>query len=139
MSEQKYAGSCLCGEVSFQVSGPIKSFQYCHCSRCRKVTGTAHASNMFVAPEQLKWLTGEESVGRFEQPGAKYFATCFCKKCGSSLPWLTQPGNNLIIPAGSLDGAIDIKPKQSIYWQSRADWYQSPTDLPCHDELPQKK
>ncbi len=139
MSEKKLAGSCLCGEVKFEVSGPFKAFQYCHCSRCQKVTGSAHASNIFVAPEQLTWLQGEENVGRFEVEDAKYFATCFCKKCGSSLPWLTQPKNNLIIPAGSLDDELDIKPEQSIYWGSKACWYLSPSELPVHDELPTKK
>ena len=98
-----------------------------------------HASNIFVAPEQLTWLQGVESVGRYEVEDAKYFATCFCKKCGSALPWLTQPKNNLIIPAGSLDEEPGINPKQSIYWGSKASWYVCPSEIPFHDELPPRK
>ena len=139
MVEKKLTGSCLCGEVKFEVDGPIKAFQYCHCSRCQKVSGSAYASNLFVAPEQLTWLQGEESVGRYEVDETKYFATCFCKKCGAKLPWLTQPKNNLIIPAGSLDDELDIKPKQSIYWGSKAKWYVETSEIPFHDELPPRK
>lgn len=122
-----------------RVAVAFKAFQYCHCSRCQKVTGSVHASNIFVAPEQLTWLQGVESVGRYEVEDAKYFATCFCKKCGSALPWLTQPKNNLIIPAGSLDEEPGINPKQSIYWGSKASWYVCPSEIPFHDELPPRK
>jgi len=79
-------GSCLCQAVSYQFHGPEYVFQYCHCSRCRKFTGSAHASNIIVDPKQFEWLSGEDQVGRFEHPQAKHFATCFCKTCGSSLP-----------------------------------------------------
>ncbi|MFK5986003.1 MAG: GFA family protein [Pseudomonadota bacterium] len=60
-------------------------FQYCHCSRCRKFTGSAFAANLLVAPQHFKWLTGAELVGRFEPKESKHFASCFCKNCGSSL------------------------------------------------------
>ena len=96
-------GSCLCGAVTYQYHGPAYVFQYCHCSRCRKFTGAAHAANLIVDPKNFEWLGGEEMVGRFELPEAKHFATCFCKKCGSSLPWLSQSGVSVVIPAGTLD------------------------------------
>lgn len=131
-------GSCLCGSVRYEVEPPFRLFQYCHCSRCRKFTGSAHASNIFVAPEQFRWTSGENLVGRFEQPGAKYFATCFCKQCGSSLPWLVQGGKNLVIPAGSLDDDPQITPKHSIHWASKACWYKESGELPKYDELPPK-
>ncbi len=131
-------GSCLCGQVSYEINEPIKTFQYCHCSRCRKFTGSAHAANFFVPPTQFKWLTGEELVGRFEQPDAKYFATSFCKNCGSSLPWATQGGANIVVPAGTLDDELSIKPQRSIFWQSRAPWYEETCDLPKHDTRPVK-
>jgi hypothetical protein len=44
---QTVTGSCLCGAVSFEVSGAFDSFFLCHCSRCRKDTGSAHAANLF--------------------------------------------------------------------------------------------
>lgn len=131
-------GSCLCGQVSYEIQAPIKVFQYCHCSRCRKFTGSAHAANFFVLPEQFQWLSGAELIGRFELPDTQYFATCFCKICGSSLPWATQGGGNIVVPAGTLDDDINIKPQRNIFWQSRAPWYEETCQMIKHEERPTK-
>jgi len=132
-------GSCLCQAVSYQFRGPEYVFQYCHCSRCRKFTGSAHASNIIVHPEQFEWLSGEDQVGRFEHPQAKHFATCFCKKCGSSLPWLSQSGTAVIIPAGTLDEDPGIKPSQNIFWKDRVHWREAVEELPQYDEFQPRK
>ena len=84
MPDKMIKGSCLCGDVTYKFTGPIKVFQYCHCTRCQKITGSAHAANIIIDPKQFEWLTGEEQVGRFELPEAKYFASSFCKKCLSA-------------------------------------------------------
>ncbi len=139
MSEMIIKGSCLCGEVQYEIHGPLKIFQYCHCSRCRKFTGSAHASNIFVPPEQFKWVQGEISVGRYEKPDAKYFATCFCKTCGSSLPWAVQGGRNVVVPAGTLDEDPELRPLHNSFWESRAPWHTETSDLPKFAELPKKK
>jgi hypothetical protein len=139
MPENRVTGSCLCGEVSYAIKGNLGIFQYCNCSRCRKFTGSAFASNIFVAPGDFEWLTGEQLVGRYELKEARHFATCFCKICGSSLPWLAQSGRTVVVPAGTLDGDPQIKPIQSIYCASRAVWYREPGELPAYDELPPRK
>lgn len=138
MQNKIIRGSCLCGEVSYQFTGEPRVFQYCHCSRCRKFTGTAHAANIIVDPGQFSWLTGEEHVGRYELAEAKHFATSFCKKCGSSLPWLTKTKRAVIIPAGTLDDDPGVKPKQNIYYKDKASWYINVDDLVKYDELPIK-
>ena len=138
MEEIKVTGSCLCGEVTYQYIGPIKIFQYCHCTRCQKFTGSAHASNIIIDPEQFQWLKGEKSVGRFELPDAKHFATSFCKKCGSSLPWLTKSGKAVVIPAGTLDDDPKVQPMHNIYFADRAPWYGEASKLLKYDELPVK-
>lgn len=131
-------GSCLCQGVTYQFRGPEFVFQYCHCSRCRKFTGSAHASNIIIDPKQFEWLSGEDLVGRFEHPQAKHFATCFCKNCGSSLPWMAQSGRSIIIPAGTLDQDPEIRPTQNIFWDSRATWREEVGALPKHPELPRR-
>lgn len=132
-------GSCLCQTVKYQFHGPEQVFQYCHCSRCRKFTGSAHASNLIVDPKNFEWLSGEDMVGRYEPADARHFATCFCKNCGSSLPWLAQSGAAVVIPAGTLDQDPGIKPKQNIFWNSRAPWREEVASLPHYDELPPRK
>ena len=129
-------GSCLCGQISFAISPPIKLFQYCHCQKCQKTSGSAFASNMYAKPDQLQWLSGEQFISRYEDPEAKYFSYNFCSKCGSGLPWLTKLETACIIPAGSLDDEPNILPSQSIYWASRPNWYQDACEHPIHDELP---
>jgi hypothetical protein len=136
MSEYHVTGSCLCQAVSYEISGHLSLFQYCSCSRCRKFTGSAFAANLMVAVDQFRWLQGEEQIRRFELPQAKYFATCFCNRCGSSLPWITQTGTVVMIPAGTLDDDPLIKPSQNIFCASRAVWYCEPASLPEYDELP---
>jgi hypothetical protein len=139
MSEQKVNGSCFCGKVSYEITGNMGVFQYCHCSRCQKVTGSAHAANLFVAPDDFKWLDGEASVGRYDPPETKYFATSFCKNCGSSLPWLSKSGQVVIVPAGSLDGDPGIRPTQNIFCNSRSEWYTAASSLPEHEGTPPRK
>jgi hypothetical protein len=139
MSENKVNGSCFCKNVSYEISGNMGIFQYCHCSRCRKVTGSAHAANLFVAPDDFRWLSGEENVGRYDPPETKYFATSFCKNCGSSLPWLSKSGQVVIVPAGSLDGDPGIRPTQNIHCGSRSTWYTDASSLPEHEDMPPRK
>lgn len=136
MENSKISDSCLCGEITYQFVGPIKVFQYCHCSRCRKFTGSAHASNIIIDPEQFQWLSGEESVGRFELKETKHFATSFCKRCGSSLPWRTKSAKAVVIPAGTLDDDPKVKPIHNILFANKAPWFKGVGDLDKYEGLP---
>lgn len=131
-------GSCLCGEVQYRITGNLGIFQYCHCSRCRKLTGSAHSANLLVSPDQFAWLSGEDSVGRYELEDAKHYATSFCKKCGSTLPWLTKSGKAVVVGAGTLDDHPGVEPSAVTYYASRAEWYVGAESLPKFDELPVK-
>jgi hypothetical protein len=86
-----FRGSCLCGEAAFEVDGPFDLFLNCHCSRCRKASGTAHACAVIVKAAALRWLRGEASVARFDLPQARSFATAFCKICGSQRSFRPGP------------------------------------------------
>ena len=137
MSQTKtYKGSCLCGGIHYQISEPFKVFQYCHCSRCQKVTGSGFAPNVFVPLEQFKWLAGEELLGRYEIPDAKYFATSFCKNCGSTMPWLTKTGTIYILPVGTLDDKFAMQPSQSIFTDEIPPWHTSFDQLPKRPQGP---
>jgi hypothetical protein len=140
MSESSaVAGKCLCGKISYELTGNLGIFQYCHCSRCRKFTGSAHSAHILVAPDQFRWLSGEEHLGRYEPEETRHFATSFCRHCGSSMPWLAKSGKAVAVPAGTLDGDPGIRPTQNVFWDSRAAWYQHSSELPSHAELPVKK
>lgn len=136
MSENTIDGGCLCGAVTYEADPPFPVFQHCHCSRCRRFTGAAHASNLFCPPTQFRWTKGEANVGRYSLPDTKFFATAFCKTCGSSLPWTNQKGTMVIIPAGGLQESPPLAIQQSIHWASRPAWYVAPTDLERFDTIP---
>jgi hypothetical protein len=123
-------GSCLCGAVSFAVTLPFVRFVHCYCSRCRKATGTAHATNAVVRAGWLHWLQGEEWVVRYDLPTARSFATAFCRRCGSPLPHPTRGDTEVIVPAGAFDGALGVEPERHMQWASRADWYIEGAELP---------
>lgn len=138
MTESVVSGSCLCGTVRYEISGNLGIFQYCHCSRCRKFTGSAHSANLLVRPDQFRWLSGEESIGRYEPPESRHFATVFCRNCGCSMPWHAKSGKAVVVPAGTLDEHPGIEPMQNIFCASRAAWYREASDLPRYGELPPK-
>lgn len=139
MIEAGIKGSCLCGQVVYKITGNLGIFQNCHCSRCRKVTGGMHASNLFVQPDQFHWLEGRTLVKRFEHPNAKYFSTCFCSECGSNLPWHSRSGKAVIVPAGTLDGDPHMKPMANVFYGSRAEWHVDTGTLPTFDGLPPRE
>lgn len=138
MSNNSSNGSCLCGEVRYEITGNLGIFQYCYCSRCQKFTGSVHASNLLVAAEHFRWISGESLVSYYAPKETKHFATAFCKQCGSSLPWLGKSGKAVVIPAGTLDTNPSIAPFQNIFCGSKAGWYKAPSELPEYDELPRR-
>jgi len=130
-------GSCLCGEVAFELDEPPAVLVHCHCSRCRKARSAAHNANAFIASEHLRWLRGAERVRRYQLPEAERFATYFCERCGSCMPRPAHEGHpTYAIPAGSLDDDPGIRPSLHIWCGSKAPWFEITGDLPRFDENP---
>ena len=135
-SQETAKGSCLCGAVTYRIRKPYLFFQYCHCSRCRKESGSAHGAKLLLPVAQFEWTGGEAQVQRFELPTAKYFCTAFCKTCGSSLPWQTRNGKYMIVPCGTLDEDPGARPERNVHWDSHAPWYVSAEQLPFFEQEP---
>jgi hypothetical protein len=114
-----HAGSCLCGEVRYEVHGPLERFYLCHCPRCRKDTGSAHAANVFSSSATLTWLAGAASVATYRLPGTRHVRS-FCGTCGSALPVACD--DMIVVPAGSLDTGLALSPDGNIFTASRAPW-----------------
>lgn len=121
MTKRTTPGSCLCGAVQFQISGDFDAFFLCHCSRCRKDSGSAHGANLFATAAAIEWLSGEADVASFRLSGTRHERS-FCKTCGSALPNVQMDGGLLVVPAGSLDGPVGIGPTAHICCASRAEW-----------------
>jgi hypothetical protein len=130
------SGACLCGRVKYRVRGPFLAFHLCHCSQCRRSTGSAHASNIFAEPEQIEWLAGEEFIKRYTPEEPDVISKCFCTHCGSLVPYTSLSSGKLIIPAGSLSEPAGIEPDDNIYWRDRADWYDAGLAAPRVEQDP---
>lgn len=139
MSERFANGSCLCGRVGYRIPAGAGNFQYCHCSRCRKTGGAAHAANIVVPADRFVWTKGSEDVVQYVHEEAKRYCNAFCRHCGSKLPWRTRDGRWMIVTAGTLDDDPGLEPARSIFWGSRPPWYRLPSELPSFDELPPPK
>jgi len=128
-------GTCLCKQVSFEIEGDFDSFLLCHCKFCQKDTGSAHAANLFSTQAKIKWLSGKDKRKTFNLPSTKHIKT-FCSNCGSALPSEQMEGKLLVVPAGSLDTEISIKPDAQIFFSSKATWHENLDEIPKFDKLP---
>lgn len=132
---RKHSGSCLCGAVRFEIEGDFERFFLCHCDRCRKGTGSAHAANLFSTTATLTWLSGEALATTYQVPSSRHQRS-FCSSCGSALPRAKPGGGMLVVPAGSLDSDVEIRPLAHIFFASRANWDEHLETVPKFDRLP---
>jgi hypothetical protein len=112
-------GSCLCGDVRFELRGPLDGVIACHCTQCRKQTGhhwasthTADADLHMVSDRSLKWYrsSGEAQRG-------------FCGRCGSSLFWKRDGQAVTSVSAGSIDGPTGLRIAGHIFVADKGDYY----------------
>jgi hypothetical protein len=129
-------GSCLCGKVTFSVSGAPARWMQCHCSRCRRGRSAAHGSNAFYPANQFAWRTGRDRVQTFRPPEAQRFAVSFCADCGGGAPVEREGVPFVLVPAGILDADPGARPQAHIHVASKAPWYTITDGLPQFAELP---
>ncbi len=114
-------GKCLCGAVQFEVSGPLPNFYQCHCSLCRKLSGSASDTAMFLNRVQFRWVSGEDRIASFVRESG--YRSDFCRVCGSTVPHAMQNGRQYWVPAGLLeDAGTGNEVAAHLYVQSRASW-----------------
>lgn len=124
-----YQGSCLCGQIRFEINGTIRSIVYCHCSQCRKAQGSAFATNGIVTTTDFKLSSGKAQLTGYESsPGqTKYF----CQVCGSPIfSHSTASPDQVRIRLGTLDSSITERPMAHIFATSKANWEDICGDLP---------
>lgn len=131
-----YTGSCLCGDVSFEVNGDFETFYLCHCKHCQKDTGTAHAANLFSTKAELFWQTGKDRVTTYQLPSTNHVKS-FCSNCGSPVPSIQMDDTLVVVPAGSIDQDITIMPTAHIYRSSAAAWAMNLDETKSYEQLPE--
>jgi hypothetical protein len=128
-----YKGGCLCGDVRFFITGPIRNIVYCHCSRCRRAQGSAFATNGIVAADDFEITKGAKSLTTFQSmPGKK---KQFCRTCGSPILSINAATPDVVrVRIGTIQSPISERPMAHIFATSKADWDSITDDLPQYPE-----
>ena len=129
-------GSCLCGAVAYAIDTPPLLARNCHCTRCQRARSAAHAANMFVAADGLRFTRGEDQIASYKVPEAQRFMQTFCRTCGSPVPRIDRDRNMAVVPMGSLDDHPSVIPEAHIFVGSRAPWFTIADDLPQFEDYP---
>lgn len=128
-------GKCLCGGVRFALSGEIPNLYQCHCSLCRKVTGSSANAAFRIDLAQLTWNSGEELVQKYESESG--FKSHFCSRCGSPLPNLTAADSAWWVPVGLLEETEELQVAAHLFVDSRAAWDVIAGSGEHFDEMPE--
>ncbi len=127
-------GSCLCGDVRFECSGDPLRIHSCHCKRCQRARSAAYATNAFYPLTNFRWTEGKAQVTDYALPGAKFFGTSFCSRCGGMVARESPVRGVASVPLGALDTDPGMRPQRHIYVGSKAAWDSIHDSLPQHEE-----
>jgi len=127
MPDLPLRGGCLCSGVRFEVTEPLVSSSYCHCTRCQRRTGTAASAQARVVPGSLVITQGEELVRAYEPDDG--WAKLFCSNCGSSL-FSRNPDDHAVMSVrlGAFDDDPGIRPQWRQFVAYAAPWEPIPDD-----------
>ena len=125
-------GSCLCGKITYEISGGMGDIVHCHCQTCRKAHGAAFSSVASVEDQHFR-LSGADQLSFFESsPGKTRY---FCKHCGTQVYAKRENTEHIILRLGSLDSNPEVQARSHIWLSQKADWYDPAERLPGYDEF----
>jgi hypothetical protein len=130
--KQRLGGSCLCGRFRFEIQGKLLFLKNCHCSRCRKMTGSTFATYARALTEDLRVISGSDGLSTYERCPGNVIA--FCKTCGSVVPYPPAGSPQVEFFAGLLDDDPALRVSFHIFVGSKAPWCELTDALPKFDE-----
>ncbi|USD33779.1 MULTISPECIES: GFA family protein [Vibrio] len=133
---RKLVGSCLCRKIQIEVSDEFEYMGNCHCSECRKFTGSDYSSVGGLSSDKFGFKSGEEFVSVFKKSAETELAFCSC--CGSSLFSRKLKTGKYNIRLGILDNEPTHKPSFHIFTGSKAPWNEITDGLKQFDKGPLK-
>jgi len=126
-------GSCLCGGVQFEIQRAVGPFELCHCSRCRKTSGSGFVAGLGVRVEDFRLLAGEDLISVYEAPIVERppaYRVAFCSRCGSPVPDPPSGATWFEVPAGILDDDPELRPDKHIFIDYKDAWFEITDSLP---------
>lgn len=124
-------GSCLCGQIKFEIAGDVVMSRYCHCSNCRKFSGTAQAAWGLAQASEFTHSATSTNIGYFDTgTGSRRH---FCLSCGSPLWFEPKDLPALVgIALGAIDEGNPTPPEMHVWTQSSPAWEEIADALPQH-------
>jgi hypothetical protein len=129
-------GSCLCGGVRFEIERAAGPFELCHCSRCRKSSGSAFNAGLGVRSRDFHLIEGRSLIASYDAPILRQpppYRVFFCSRCGSPAPNPDPASDWFEIPAGLLDDDPGLRPDKHIFVEFNAPWAEISDTLPQYD------
>jgi hypothetical protein len=123
----RLAGKCYCGTVQYEVADEFVYALNCHCSNCRRTTGSAFKPFAGIERDKLRIVAGEDA--RMIH-GSEMAHDAHCARCGSLLYSLVRDGQWVHVAMGTLADAPAIRPRAHIFVGSKAPWYEITDNLP---------
>jgi len=128
-------GSCLCGDVRFEIDGKLSEASHCHCSMCRKAHGTAFGTYAAASAADFRLVSAEDRITRYRSSAG--IVRTFCARCGSSLQWLRESQPDVVdVALGVVDDDPGVRPARHIFVGSKAPWHEITDHLPQHATYP---
>lgn len=134
MNKRMIQGACLCHVIQLQIEDDFKYAFFCHCSLCRKRSGSAFASIGGIDSEKVMVTHGETLILKEGETPDGYRA--ICPKCFVPLFTVLMDQKRTHVNLGCLINEISCKPDHHIHVASKASWYEIKDSLPQYDELP---
>jgi len=124
-------GSCLCGNVTFEYAGDVGDAAYCHCTDCRKTTGSAFNISVGLPLTGFRIVNGTPKTFTKTADSGRALTRHFCGDCGAPL-FTSSPSHpdTVYVKAGALDDPGAVKPAYQSWTRSRVNWSKIPDDLP---------
>lgn len=122
-------GSCLCGAVSFEATGPLRGVVYCHCSQCRKQSGHYYAATN-VSDTALT-VHGSDNVTWYS--ASDFARRGFCRTCGSVLFWKSNTEDYTSVMAGAFEESGALRGEMHIFVADKGQYYDITDGLPQFD------
>ncbi len=127
--------TCRCGDVRIGITGRVGPLVYCHCSRCRKSSGSAHSANVNVRRRYWTWLSGEDRVREYASSPGVYRA--FCTRCGSPIYSRRDSESDILrLRLGLFDGDPQRRALAHFWVGSKAPWHSITDALPQFEDGP---
>jgi hypothetical protein len=124
-------GTCFCRAVRYEVADEFRYAMICHCSNCRRTTGSAFKAFAGIEREKFAVAEGGDKIMVY---GDDKTNDTHCRLCGSLLFSVVRDGAFVHVAMGTLVDAPSIRPSRHIFVGSKAPWFTITDDLPRHEE-----